>query len=307
MTHDLIRPFHTETAKPFGYCIYCGSEEELTKEHVIPYFLAGSLVLPAASCSKCSNITKGFEDNLAYSIFFALRRRLNVQSRSQGGPPDCQILVEEGGKLVEKHVAFDELPPIAAWPVFEAPGIALAREPSNDINLLAISFGSLERGVSKNITYGRFVIEVDLHLFMRLMAKMGHGIFMAYKQMGAIDDSWEPLLADAVRFGHFLPYYIGTVGSPSPGIEKNGPNGQVHRPLQLLDSESAPAEQDPNSEYMMYTLEPFCPGMSPQYGIVVGRRRIGPEGTEQMKLPVSPDGQFQSPGKARIHIDAQAI
>jgi 5-methylcytosine-specific restriction endonuclease McrA len=42
-------------------CIYCGTLENLTDEHIIPYGLGGRSILPKASCSECSNITTNFE------------------------------------------------------------------------------------------------------------------------------------------------------------------------------------------------------------------------------------------------------
>src|SRR5438105_2660009 len=48
----------------FGKCIYCGStggEGGLTKEHIVPYALDGSIVLRGASCAKCQKETKEIE------------------------------------------------------------------------------------------------------------------------------------------------------------------------------------------------------------------------------------------------------
>ncbi len=37
-----------------GSCIYCGSTDNLSNEHIIPYGLGGNLELPKSSCSRCA-------------------------------------------------------------------------------------------------------------------------------------------------------------------------------------------------------------------------------------------------------------
>jgi hypothetical protein len=50
----------TRTA-PVGACIYCGSTENLSDEHIVPFGLGGNLVLPKSSCQRCARITSEFE------------------------------------------------------------------------------------------------------------------------------------------------------------------------------------------------------------------------------------------------------
>jgi len=44
-----------------GACIYCGSSDDLTDEHVVPYGLGGKMILPKSSCRRCAMITGQFE------------------------------------------------------------------------------------------------------------------------------------------------------------------------------------------------------------------------------------------------------
>ncbi|MEQ8199787.1 MAG: hypothetical protein ABRQ24_00025 [Syntrophomonadaceae bacterium] len=60
-----IVEFHCVTrTDPIGSCIYCGSQDDLTDEHVIPYGISGQLILPKASCKKCAGITSAFEGTI---------------------------------------------------------------------------------------------------------------------------------------------------------------------------------------------------------------------------------------------------
>jgi hypothetical protein len=44
-------------SSPVGYCIYCQATDELTNEHILPFGLSGTAVLPKSSCKACAKIT----------------------------------------------------------------------------------------------------------------------------------------------------------------------------------------------------------------------------------------------------------
>ena len=54
-------------------CIYCGAEEGLTDEHVVPYSLGGTWELKRASCTSCQKITSQLERKVSRGDFLALR------------------------------------------------------------------------------------------------------------------------------------------------------------------------------------------------------------------------------------------
>lgn len=64
-----------------GRCIYCGSADKLSDEHIIPYALGGEWLLPKASCSECSKITSAFEGEFARTILGPLRMLYNMPTR----------------------------------------------------------------------------------------------------------------------------------------------------------------------------------------------------------------------------------
>lgn len=64
-----------------GECIYCGRTEKLTKEHIIPFALGGSWVLPDASCKACAKITGAFEGEFSRTILGPLRMLYDMPTR----------------------------------------------------------------------------------------------------------------------------------------------------------------------------------------------------------------------------------
>ena len=62
-------------------CIYCGSEEDLRKEHTIPYSLNGLLLLKKASCETCATITSRFEGSFMHDTLEVARAVMQYQTR----------------------------------------------------------------------------------------------------------------------------------------------------------------------------------------------------------------------------------
>jgi hypothetical protein len=73
---SIIIPPSMETKKypPVGACIYCGTKEPpLTEEHIIPFAIGDKILLPAASCHKCCDTTKKFEQFVQRTMFDPIR------------------------------------------------------------------------------------------------------------------------------------------------------------------------------------------------------------------------------------------
>lgn len=51
----------THCYEPVGECIYCGDKSALGDEHIIPFGLGDTLILPDASCQACADITSRIE------------------------------------------------------------------------------------------------------------------------------------------------------------------------------------------------------------------------------------------------------
>ena len=72
-------PSHVESK---GVCIYCGTRNsKLSDEHVVPYSLGGSHVLRKASCGRCADITKKFEQKVARDLWGVPRIVFDAPSR----------------------------------------------------------------------------------------------------------------------------------------------------------------------------------------------------------------------------------
>ena len=75
------------TYPSIGECIYCGSKENLSLEHIVPEGLGGRLLLPDASCGKCRDLTSRFERSVQRGGMWATRRVLNIKGKKRKEPP----------------------------------------------------------------------------------------------------------------------------------------------------------------------------------------------------------------------------
>lgn len=121
-------------------CIYCGSiEEPLTKEHIIPASLSGTVVLPRASCEKCREITCKFEEKVVRGPLWPARIYLNLRSRNKhsDAPQHYSIGVEEiNGEYHKIDVEIDRLPIIVPFPIFPLPAYIDAANYTYGISVL---------------------------------------------------------------------------------------------------------------------------------------------------------------------------
>lgn len=83
-------PLASVSYRHIGYCIYCGSRKQLSREHVVPQGLGGNYrlenhhtaaVLGRASCEECRRITGALEDRCQTLMLGHLRRRVGLSQR----------------------------------------------------------------------------------------------------------------------------------------------------------------------------------------------------------------------------------
>src|ERR1035437_1283626 len=87
-TNSNLLPAHpARMYSPAGICIYCGSKENLSDEHIVPYALGGRWILPQASCAGCSAITKTFEQTCLRTILGLLRMYFGFPTRRRKERP----------------------------------------------------------------------------------------------------------------------------------------------------------------------------------------------------------------------------
>lgn len=203
-----------ELFEAFSACIYCGASGcRLTDEHIVPYSLNGTLVLPRASCDACSEVTKRFEQTVARSMYGTLRIKRGFKTRRKKERPSSFTAVEidENGVETYKPIPTSLLPTTYLALELPPPGI-LTGAPKSMMNPeMKIHLKADVREIEAVLTglgVGELEIGNDLMWgeFSRLLAKIGHCYAMAVLR----GKGYEPLLPDIILGrSEFLSHYVG--------------------------------------------------------------------------------------------------
>ncbi len=169
-----------------GFCIYCSGVDGLTDEHIIPLSLGGRLILPDASCAKCSDVTKRFEQVVARDMYWRLRMTLGIASRRKKSRPTHwpSEFQDESGAVTEAQIEVGKLPEFYVVPRLLRPGICTDRaliSGNSDMKIEIIGDPKKLAAFINGQGAGKMQIQhvFAWGAFSRLIAKVGHAFAAA--------------------------------------------------------------------------------------------------------------------------------
>lgn len=109
---------------PIGRCIYCGDTEDLRKEHILPFGLGGSTVLPESTCRECAKITGQVEQKVLRGPMWGLRiyRGLKSRTKHKKAPKRYYLKITKNGAEQSVELPINEFPILLHFPIFEPGG-----------------------------------------------------------------------------------------------------------------------------------------------------------------------------------------
>lgn len=261
-----------------GRCIYCPETDGLSREHIVPYFLGGRMELKDASCDKCADITKKFEQTCAHDIFGPLRLISGIRGRHKNKrPTHLEVVVEYPDRTETVKIPVDEYPVVSIpMPILPPPGLRVGRTEQPrvmDLQYEKISVSTLDRYIGfrdqladLGATTAHVPMRFQFNAFLRLLAKIAHGITVANFGLG----SFEPMLPDLIlgqqdnNLGHLIG---GTDASmPTDNEKHSGPkDGEDFHKIAVA---RIPIN---GSVFMVCRIQLFCVFDMPVYEVIVGR------------------------------------
>jgi hypothetical protein len=210
---------------PVGRCIYCGSVGGgvLTKEHILPAGLGGSLILPRASCTACQAMIHTFETICMRETLLPFRKAIGLRRHAKEVPVSVPLTFDldlQG----PRRVGLDQHPNVVVLPALrDPPGILAGRAPERELNFEYKIFGGVEileetqRRLSKQKRVG---INLDGYSWIRMLAKIAHGLAVA--ELGL--EGFDPGLPDLIlgRNPLLASYLVGRGMVPMP-VPENAP------------------------------------------------------------------------------------
>jgi hypothetical protein len=222
MADDIFKkliPTPSITFEPVQKCIYCGSGERLSDEHIVPFALNGTMILPKSSCSVCRDITSKFELTVTRAMYGVLRNKRNYKTRHKKKRPSSLPVSYSTSEGAIKSIDFAmaDYPSTYFVAYLPPPGV-LTGAPLTDRNPEGIRLdlrcdpNEIERAISsigsENIalSLGNIFPYGD---FYRLLAKIAHGFLVAsYGQAGYVAFLPDIILGRSP----YLAHYVGGLG-----------------------------------------------------------------------------------------------
>lgn len=201
---------------PLGRCVYCGSKDQLSTEHIIPRGLGGNIIFPKASCEKCRKITHKFEETCLRKDFLYFRIHTGLHQHPRERPTHLPVRVrgEHGPRLVlpSTHPNWLSLPKLLRPGIMSdmpvgMPYVVLGFHTTHPKNIDFIK--------SQYPAYFEVGYEFNLDAFAKMLAKIAHCLIcaMLHSEGRLSEKSFKPYLPPFIRgendnLGPFLVGYV---------------------------------------------------------------------------------------------------
>jgi hypothetical protein len=215
-----------ETYDPVGHCIYChGYGSKLSNEHIIPYSLNGTHILPKASCLKCAEVTSQIERVVCREFFGQLRAHAGFRTRRQHPDQFFADLIFENGHRQRVSVPIDIHPSVLVLPQFAMPDLLSGRTPDGNFRIRDTIWHVEPRLEWDEFVKARGAKQAAIQYprkpqqFARFLAKIAHAYAVA--RLGV--DGFKPLLIDLILGRNVVraPELVGSepeIAPPASGV-----------------------------------------------------------------------------------------
>ena len=170
----------TYRTDPINQCVYCGSKDDLTDEHIVPFALGGGYILSKSSCKKCAAITSKIERKVLRGFMLEARTVGKFPTRNKTArPKSLPIGVTKDGVSSSVDLLPENHPGILTLPMLKSPGFREGAIESENLTIIgneAIKFGKdiVEIGKSLDANEIRIAQNLDVWSFARMVSKIAY-------------------------------------------------------------------------------------------------------------------------------------
>lgn len=260
--YPTLEKLQRKTYPPYGKCIYCDETEGLTDEHIIPFGLGGTFVLPKASCSSCAAHTSRFEMAVLRGELWPVRvyRAMRSRRRHKNAPSSYPLVVERNGIEETVQLPIEKYPILAHFLDFSPPrrAIDMNSKPGIDVaGIVTVSFGPDPSRVLRDLGATSIKSRTSTHpvQFALMLAKIGYSMAAATGALSLIKGR-SPIRDVILGRNSCVGDYVGTLTYPLSKHED-----QLHRVIVLADT---------NSGQLAADIQLFSDSQAPRYGVLLG-------------------------------------
>jgi hypothetical protein len=261
--NESFEQLNNKVYSPVGHCIYCGDTKGLQKEHILPFGLSGTAVLPKASCCQCAKITGRLEQLLLRGPMWPVRvyRELHSRTKHQDSPSSYPLTFIKEGKETTLDVPIEDYPILLHFPLFSAPAALSSERYERGIKvqgLATVSFGPHPASVAKK--HGATDIKITQSLqpvaFAQIIAKIAFAYAVAEGASNWIDGNPWPITAILGKTDD-IGKWVGTITAPSKKTEGLLHMLAIHRDLER--------------QLVIGEIRLFSDSETPTYGVILGK------------------------------------
>lgn len=243
-----------------GKCVYCGSTDTLTDEHIVPYGLKGPWQLLKGSCEACNQITSAFEGTVLREYFKLVRAALDLPTRRpRNRPKEFSFEVDREGRKENIVMPVTDCPAIFMMLKLEEPGHIVKHGSENSIKTVAVRLHGLNPTKLKD-KFGIEGISIKAHFsgncFERMLAKIAYGMTILAYGPKALKECY--VLPCILGLKDDVGHWVGSSGkhaSTSPAEKK-----VLHR-IRLTT----------NNGEVSVLIRLFANYQTPEYLVIVGK------------------------------------
>lgn len=250
-----------------GFCIYCGSINQLSREHVVPYALGGALTITEGSCEVCRKKTHEFETDVLTGPMRMVRYLQNLPSstKHRSVPRTVQLLVKFGEARQQIEVPIEKAPILLDFYEFGEPKYLDASKGTN-LEVGSVVTGSYGRDpdqvISELSAKGLTIVGAPRRpvAFARMIAKIAYCFAFVQGHIRRLESPSE--LIDAfMENPDLVGRFVGSI--PPPFVKYEGVS--VRLAIKVLASEGIAYAE----------VQLFAASGAPTYVVVLGRIRDG--------------------------------
>lgn len=249
--------------EPIGKCIYCGSLENLTEEHIVPYGLGGTSSIPKASCKACAAITGQYEQYVLRGPLWAIRAHLKLTSRRpQEAPKKLAIDVVRGESVDTVDLALEDHPLMVVFPQFDVPTVLTGNHTKGirTKGLYSYVFGKPMADVLRDLGADDIRLSQNYKFvpFARMIGKIGWAMAAAKGSLEKIDQD-SGVRSTLIGCPDNIGRWVGTF--------TDGPR-KYARALHRIE-----IKEDRDRNLMYADVQLFADSETPAYGVILGTLR----------------------------------
>ncbi|MBM4127280.1 MAG: HNH endonuclease [Nitrospira sp.] len=251
-----------------GFCIYCGSTNQLSREHVVPYALGGTLTITEGSCEVCRKKTHEFETDVLTGPMRMVRYLQNLPSstKHRSVPKTVELFVKLGEMQQQIELPIEKAPIFLDFYEFGEPKYLEAASRGTSLDVCSVVTGSYGQDpghvISELSTKGMTIVGAPRRpvAFARMIAKIAYCFAFVQGHIRKLENPSE--LIDAfMENPNLIGRFVGSI--PPPFVKYEGVSIRVA--IKALASEGIAYAE----------VQLFAASGAPTYIVVLGRIRDG--------------------------------